>query len=632
MLGLLDTDDTGASCCCTVDTVGDTLIVDASSCPGAGDLSQAPDCRATVTHTLTEQDVTEIRLHTDGIERIYDAEATAFLATAGRFAERVSVHDERLAQRARRDPLGAAREAAGRPAPMQRLAAETGLADIVDTSPPRTGHMSTNPPYESALSAHEGPRISHWRVDTHPPDSCELLDVRDLNTGSKVRCYSNPGPDRYHLVPLGATLDHEALSVLGTAYDRLARGDIEEGKMAPARAIHGAVADAECMDRGSAPIDDLIDVLEKHTRQFGLLTDFFADPRLTDVFLTAPAGTNAIRVTVDGETFVTNVRPTERCLRALRSRFRRRSGRGFSHAQPTLDATITVAGRRVRVAGVREPTSTGTAFAFRGQDRTAWTLPALVANGTLTAPAAGLLSVAVEHGASILCAGPRGAGKTTTLGALLWELPAHVRAVVIEDTPELPVTALQEQGRDVQPLRAGQAGGELSPAEALRTALRLGNGALVVGEVRGEEAAALYEAMRVGANSEAVLGTIHGDGGADVFERVVSDLGVPASSFGVTDLLVTLAETDNGKAVRCIEEVVGGESPQFEALFERGNLLEPTGRIDRGNSHLVEALCRPGESYAALLEKVTARTQQIGSLAESEQTSPGAVTEAVAKR
>ncbi|PSP29234.1 hypothetical protein BRC65_00650, partial [Halobacteriales archaeon QH_2_65_14] len=57
----------------------------------------------------------------------------------------------------------------------------------------------------------------------------------------------------------------------------------------------------------------------------------------------------------------------------------------------------------------------------------------------------------------------------------------------------------KQAGDEEEPSEGKPPERELSPAEALRTALRLGDGALVVGEVRGEEAAVLYEAMRVGA-------------------------------------------------------------------------------------------------------------------------------------
>ncbi len=70
--------------------------------------------------------------------------------------------------------------------------------------------------------------------------------------------------------------------------------------------------------------------------------------------------------------------------------------------------------------------------------------------------------VVAERGGARLVAGPRGAGKTTTLGALLWELPHEVRTILIEDTPELPAASLQSDGRDVQALRTASGDGPQS--------------------------------------------------------------------------------------------------------------------------------------------------------------------------
>jgi len=615
-------------CGCEAEWDDETLVVDAAACPHDGRLEESEDCRAVVVDALTDRDATTVRTEAGGVERAYEDDAAALLVAAGRFAEAVRFHDERLAARARRDPLAACREATGRAGPVADIAAETGLAELAARAAR----------YETALAPYVGPTVSRWRVETAPPASAQLETVRELETGATARRYlPETGPARYYLDPLDRRLSGPELAVLSAAARLLATGEFQGGDRAPGRAVRAVVDDRSAPEYdGDSPEHDaegirterVAAVLGKHTRGYGLLEDLFADPSLSDAFVTAPAPENCLRVTVDGETLVTNVRLTATGVAALASQFRRESGRAFSRADPTLDATAEIADRRVRVAGVTEPPSQGTAFAFRAQDRTVWTLPALLANGTVSRRAAALLSVAVERGRSILLAGPRGAGKTTALGALAWELPPTVRTVVIEDTPELPVGRLQAAGRDVQALRTSTDGDELSPAAALRTALRLGNGALIVGEVRGEEAAVLYEAMRVGANSEAVLGTIHGDGGSDVFERVVSDLGVPASSFGATDLVVTLEHAASGsRRVRAIEEVIGGESPAFEPLFEHtGAGLTATGRIDRGNSELVAALAGPDESYADLRATVDARERLLAALAERGATDGEAVT------
>jgi type IV secretory pathway ATPase VirB11/archaellum biosynthesis ATPase len=369
-------------------------------------------------------------------------------------------------------------------------------------------------------------------------------------------------------------------------------------------------------------------VLRKHTEGHGVLEDLFADPEVSEVVVTAPVVDTPVRVVTDGDRVRTNVHLTRAGVAALSSRFRRESGRAFSRAAPTLDATTDARNGQIRVAGITDPASEGTGFVFRSGDRDTWTLPALVANGTLPVAAAALCSVAVDRAAAGLIAGPRGAGKTTFLGALLWELSPSVRSIVVEDTPELPATALRDAGRDVQTIRIETTDGpSLSPTEALRTALRLGEGALIVGEVRGEEAATLYEAMRVGAASSTVLGTIHGDGADAVYERVVTDLGVQASSFAATDFLVTLSDGGN-RGVATIEEVRhNGDGVSFRSLYEPdddGDAVA-TGVVDRGNSHLVASLARPEESYGDVRDAIRQRAACLTELVETERTAPNEV-------
>jgi hypothetical protein len=79
---------------------------------------------------------------------------------------------------------------------------------------------------------------------------------------------------------------------------------------------------------------------------------------------------------------------------------------------------------------------------------------------------------------------------------------------------------------------------EVSAEEGIRASLRLGDSSLIVGEIRSEEAKALYEAMRVGALANVVAGTIHGASPYAIFDRVVNDLNVPVTSFKATDCIV----------------------------------------------------------------------------------------------
>jgi type IV secretory pathway ATPase VirB11/archaellum biosynthesis ATPase len=122
------------------------------------------------------------------------------------------------------------------------------------------------------------------------------------------------------------------------------------------------------------------------------------------------------------------------------------------------------------------------------------------------------------------------------------EIMKKFRIISVEDTLELPLVQLRNLGYNVERLKSRsvitRVEAELPAEEALRTALRLGDSCLIVGEVRSTEAKALYEAMRIGALANVVAGTIHGESAYGVFDRVVNDLGVPSTSFKATDLIV----------------------------------------------------------------------------------------------
>lgn len=141
------------------------------------------------------------------------------------------------------------------------------------------------------------------------------------------------------------------------------------------------------------------------------------------------------------------------------------------------------------------------------------------------------MNLIISHGRTFLTVGPRGSGKTSLLGSLILEILQRYRIITIEDTQELPVEDYKKLGYDILPLKVRSAladsGMEMPFDKGLRTSLRLGDSALVVGEVRSVEAKVLYEAMRVGAMSNVVAGTIHADSPYGVYDRVVNDLGVP---------------------------------------------------------------------------------------------------------
>ncbi len=292
-------------------------------------------------------------------------------------------------------------------------------------------------------------------------------------------------------------------------------------------------------------INQLATIFAKYTAGLGILEDVLEDNQVQDIYVNAPVTNNPLHLVINGEEHTSNVFLSPDDIEALSSRFRAESGRAFSEAAPVLDMDLHQF--HTRVAAISNPlTPKGIAFALRRHRQKPWTLPQFIANKMISAEAAGLLSFLIDGQASILIAGSRGAGKTSLLSALLLEIPQRYRILTIEDTAEIPVETLQRQGYKIQSLltksiSSGSLSTEMKPTDALRTALRLGESVLILGEVRGVEAKVLFEAMRVGAAGNLIMGTIHGATTQDVYERIVYDIGVPPTSFKAVDAVAIAA-------------------------------------------------------------------------------------------
>jgi len=297
-------------------------------------------------------------------------------------------------------------------------------------------------------------------------------------------------------------------------------------------------------------IEALSEIVTRYTIGYGILELLLSDKKVTDIYLDSPLGSKAIYLVHSqyGQC-QTNINYTERDAESFVGKIRAMSGRPFDDAHPILDYDL--ADLNTRIAIIGKPLSTdGIAFAFRLHKETPWTLPQLIKAKSMSPLAAGMLSFFVNNNCTILVAGSRGAGKTSLMTALMLEILQNARVIVQEDTLELPIEYMREIGYNIQRLKtrsaigAGEESAEVPPEDALRTALRLGDSALIVGEVRSVEAKVLYEAMRIGAAGNVVMGTIHADSAYAVWDRVVNDLGVPTTSFKATDLVVV------GKPIR----------------------------------------------------------------------------------
>ena len=294
----------------------------------------------------------------------------------------------------------------------------------------------------------------------------------------------------------------------------------------------------------SKEIEELTKILVRYSVGFGLIEVLLQDDKVQDITINSPLGDIPMFIVHQDYTDCkTNIVPTRTDAESWASKLRLISGSPLDEANPILDSELVIPGANARVAAITAPLNpSGIAFAIRRHRDKPWTLPLFMKNRMLTATGAGLISFLVDGARTMLVAGTRSAGKTSLLSAVLVELMRKYRVITIEDTLELPTKALKDYGYNIQAMKVASALGKgssgVTAEEGIRATLRLGDSALIVGEIRSKEALALYEAMRVGALANIVAGTIHGDSPYGVFDRVVNDLGVPTTSFKATDIIM----------------------------------------------------------------------------------------------
>jgi len=392
-------------------------------------------------------------------------------------------------------------------------------------------------------------------MSAYPPEGIVLANYKVGD--SDVTIFELPDTVQYlyHVIPPEFKLDEDKYDILDTARSILAEHKPTRSEFVDPALMREVFYNVghdlmeELVDKKGLKfrlkeIDQLTEILVRYTVGFGLIEILLGDKQIQDISINSPMG-NIPMFVVHGEfgDCKTNIIPTPSDGESWATKLRLISGRPLDEANPVLDTEIELPAARARIAVISRPLNpTGIAYSWRRHRIKPWTLPLFIKNRMINPLSAGLLSFLVDGSRTMLIAGSRSAGKTSLLGSLMVELMRRTRIITIEDTLEMPSDALRDFGFNIQTMKVSSAlskgSSEVPADEGIRTTLRLGDSALIVGEVRSTEAKALYEAMRVGALANMVAGTIHGDSPYGVFDRVVNDLGVPKTSFKATDIIV----------------------------------------------------------------------------------------------
>ena len=263
-----------------------------------------------------------------------------------------------------------------------------------------------------------------------------------------------------------------------------------------------------------------------------------------------------------------------------------RVGRRVDESSPMVDARLADGSR---VNAIIPPLAIdGPCLSIRRFGREPVTARQMLENQTLTESMLELLSAMVKGRLNILVSGGTGAGKTTLLNVLSGYIPNSDRIVTIEDAAELQLKQEHVVRLETRPPNI-EGKGAVRQRQLVINSLRMRPDRIVVGEVRGEEAFDMLQAMNTG--HEGSLSTVHANSPRDAMARVenmvsMANLNIPERAVrhqiaSAVHAVVQIARLSDGtRKVMTVSEVTGmdGDLLAMQDIFS----FDRTGTDENG--------------------------------------------------
>jgi pilus assembly protein CpaF len=349
--------------------------------------------------------------------------------------------------------------------------------------------------------------------------------------------------------------------------------------------IRGALA--RLIDEERTPLslvekDRVIDEVLHEVFGLGPLEPLLQDPTVNDILVTTP---RLVYVERAGKLFRTPVefKDNAHLLRII-ERIVSRVGRRIDESSPMVDARLPDGSR---VNAVISPVAVdGPLLSIRRFSRTPLQAEDLVKSLSMTEGMMQLLEACIKARLNLIITGGTGSGKTTLLNVLSGFIPDNERIVTIEDAAELQMRQVHVARMETRPPNIeGQ--GAIKIRQLVINALRMRPDRIIVGEVRGEEALDMLQAMNTGHDGS--MTTIHSNSPRDAIGRLEVMVGMANANMGIRairqqlasaiDLFVQIARlSDGSRRITHLTECVGMEGDQVTTqdifLFEKAGIGE----------------------------------------------------------
>jgi len=298
-------------------------------------------------------------------------------------------------------------------------------------------------------------------------------------------------------------------------------------------------------------------------------------------------------------------------------RLAQQSGRHISVGDPMVETTLPD-GSRAELALGEEVTPRGSAFTIRQYAEDPFTPIDLIEYGTFSVEQMAYFWLCIEHNKSLIFAGGTASGKTTSMNAVSMFVPPRAKVLTIEDTRELSL--YHDNWLSSVTRERRYEGADIDMYDLLRSALRHRPEYIVVGEVRGEEAITLFQAMNTG---HTTFSTMHADSIETVINRLENDpINVPRAMVQSLDMLSIQTLTRSGdqrvRRAKTIGEIGGIDQRTGELDYSSAFEWDAeTDEFSRNDSSLMEEIAdERGWSRSELLREIRRRERFLELLRE----------------